>query len=69
LQLSFTSPINLTGEIIMFRQHYLETTETVLAWDLPEEVLPEAIHQQVRLMPSVDDEEVCLRYPDYYLSH
>ena len=30
----------------MNRQHYLETIETVLAWDLPEEVLADAINQQ-----------------------
>ena len=30
----------------MNRQHYLETIETVLAWDLPDEVLAEAINQQ-----------------------
>ena len=30
----------------MNRQHYLETIETVLAWDLPDEVLADAIHQQ-----------------------
>lgn len=30
----------------MNRQHYLETIETVLAWDLPEEALADAIHQQ-----------------------
>jgi hypothetical protein len=45
--LSFTSSINLTGEIIMNRLNYLEAIETVLAWDLPEEALTNAIHQQV----------------------
>ena len=30
----------------MNRQHYLETIETVLAWDLPDEVFAEAISQQ-----------------------
>ena len=30
----------------MNRQHYLETIETVLAWDLPDEVLADAINQQ-----------------------
>ena len=30
----------------MNRQHYLETIETVLAWDLPEEAFAEAISQQ-----------------------
>ena len=30
----------------MNRQHYLETIETVLAWDLPDETLADAIYQQ-----------------------
>ena len=30
----------------MNRQHYLETIETVLAWDLPDEALADVIHQQ-----------------------
>ena len=30
----------------MNRHHYLETIETVLAWDLPDEALANAIHQQ-----------------------
>ena len=30
----------------MNRQHYLEMIETVLAWDLPEEALANAIWQQ-----------------------
>ena len=31
----------------MNRQHYLDAIETVLAWDLPEEAFPNAIHQQI----------------------
>ena len=31
-------------------QHYLETIETVLAWDLPDEVLADAINQQFAYM-------------------
>ena len=31
----------------MNRQHYLETIETVLAWDLPLEAFAEAISQQL----------------------
>lgn len=31
----------------MFYQHYLETIETVLAWDLPEEAIADAINQQL----------------------
>ena len=30
----------------MNRQHYLETIETVLGWDLPDEAFAEAISQQ-----------------------
>jgi len=55
--LSFTSPINLTGEIIMNRQNYLEAIETVLAWDLSEEALTNAIHQQVRLMQDINQDD------------
>lgn len=31
----------------MYRQHYLEAIETVLAWDLPEESLADAINNQL----------------------
>ena len=34
----------------MNRQHYLETIEAVLAWDLPDEVLADAINQQFAYM-------------------
>ena len=34
----------------MNRQHYLETIETVLAWDLPDEALADAINQQFAYM-------------------
>jgi hypothetical protein len=30
----------------MNHQHYLDAIETVLTWDLPEEALAEALHQQ-----------------------
>lgn len=30
----------------MNHQHYLEAIETVLAWDLPDEALADAINQQ-----------------------
>jgi len=30
----------------MNRQHYLDAIETVLAWDLPDEALADALHQQ-----------------------
>ncbi len=34
----------------MYRQLYLEAIETVLAWDLPEEALADAINQQYALI-------------------
>ncbi|MES2502294.1 MAG: hypothetical protein V4545_06780 [Pseudomonadota bacterium] len=34
----------------MYRQLYLEAIETVLAWDLPEEALADAINQQYVLI-------------------
>jgi hypothetical protein len=30
----------------MYHQHYLEAVEAVLAWDLPDEALADAINQQ-----------------------
>ena len=37
----------------MNRQHYLETIEAVLAWDLPDEALADAIHQQFAYMTNL----------------
>ena len=37
----------------MNRQHYLETIETVLAWDLPDEAFAEAINQQFAYMTNL----------------
>ena len=34
----------------MYHQHYLDTIETVLAWDLPEEAIADAINQQFALI-------------------
>ena len=34
----------------MYHQHYLEAIEAVLAWDLPEEALSDAINQQFALI-------------------
>lgn len=34
----------------MYHQHYLEAVETVLAWDLPENALADAINQQFALI-------------------
>ena len=46
----------------MNRQHYLETIETVLAWDLPETAFADAINQQVIRDIGMDDEYVWDRY-------
>ena len=46
----------------MNRQHYLETIETVLAWELPEEAFAEAINQQVIRDIGMDDEYAWDRY-------
>ena len=40
----------------MFHQHYLEAIEVVLAWDLPEELMPFAIHDQAKLMAGFEAE-------------
>jgi hypothetical protein len=34
----------------MYRQHYLEAIEAVLAWDLPDEALADAINQPFALI-------------------
>ena len=34
----------------MYHQHYLEAVEAVLAWDLPDEALADAINQQFALI-------------------
>lgn len=39
----------------MNRQHYLETIETVLAWDLPEEAIANAIQYQSTNLEDQDD--------------
>lgn len=39
-----------------YRQNYLEAIETVLAWDLPDEVFADAINDQFRLMDGLDSE-------------
>ena len=49
----------------MNRQHYLETIETVLAWDLPEEAIADAINQQLAFLSRrtgvVHDQDVSLQ--------
>ena len=49
----------------MNRQHYLETIEAVLAWDLPDEALADAINQQFAYMTNqtgdVNDQDSSLQ--------
>lgn len=49
----------------MNRQHYLETIETVLAWDLPEEAIADAINQQLAFITNrtgdVNDQDASLQ--------
>ncbi|MEI8363485.1 MAG: hypothetical protein WCG35_09745 [Betaproteobacteria bacterium] len=47
----------------MYRQHYLEAIETVLALDLPDEALADAINHQVMQDLSFYHEDVWERYP------
>ena len=49
----------------MYHQHYLEAIEVVLAWDLPEEALADAINQQFSLIThrtgDVNDQDALLQ--------
>lgn len=45
-------------------QNYLDAIETVLAWELPDEVFIDAINDQFRLMAGFDPDESWERYPD-----
>ena len=46
------------GENSMYPQsNYLDAIETVLAWDLPDEVFPDAVQSQVRLMAGISPED------------
>lgn len=40
----------------MYHQHYLEAIEVVLAWDLPEELIPLAINDQAKLLAGYEAE-------------
>lgn len=42
----------------MFYQHYQEAIEVVLTWDLPEELLTLAIHDQAMLLAGFDADEL-----------
>lgn len=52
----------------MNRQHYLETIEVVLAWDLPEEVLADAINQQLMQTVSFEDDHALDHHHHFSLS-
>jgi hypothetical protein len=49
----------------MNHQHYLDVIETVLAWDLPEEALADAINQQIAFITNrtgdVNDQDPSLQ--------
>jgi hypothetical protein len=49
----------------MYHQHYLEAIEVVLAWDLPEEALADAINQQLSLIThrsgDINDQDLLLQ--------
>ena len=45
----------------MYQQsNYLDAIEAVLAWDLPDEMFPDAVQSQVRLMAGISPEEECV---------
>lgn len=46
----------------------LEALETVLAWELPDEAIPEAVGNQFRLMTGIDPEDVLEHCPDNFLT-
>ncbi len=52
----------------MFRQLYLEAIEVVLAWDLPDEALTDAINHQVMHHNDTDDEYGWQNYPSTSLA-
>lgn len=49
----------------MYHQHYLEAIEVVLAWDLPEEALADAINQQFTFIThrtgDINDQDLSLQ--------
>lgn len=46
----------------MHHQHYLDAIETVLAWDLPEEAIADAIHNQVMQSTDVEADSILDHY-------
>lgn len=49
-------------------QNYLESIETVLAWDLPDKALADAINNQFGLMDGLDSENAWDRSQDSCVS-
>lgn len=43
-----------------FQSICLDAIETVLAWDLPDEVLAEAVTEQARLMAGIDPNDASM---------
>lgn len=39
------------------QHHFIEALETVLAWNLPDDVLPIAVFDQIKLLAGFDAEE------------
>lgn len=52
----------------MYHQYYLDALEVVLAWDLPDEAIANAINHQVKLNTGFDDEDIWERYPSNTLT-
>ena len=42
------------------QSHFLDAIETVLAWDLPDEVFAEALNAQASLMAGFNPEDGCV---------
>ena len=43
-----------------YQSYFLDAIETVLAWDLPEELFADAVQSQVCLMACLDPEDGCV---------
>lgn len=49
----------------MYNQHYLETINTVLAWDLPDEAIANAIQYQGSTSEDLDDWDSYAQHSEY----
>lgn len=52
----------------MYRQHYLEAIEVVLAWDLPDEALADAISHQIIQSTDFERERIWDNYSSSAIS-